>query len=425
MGQLIAGAAGPDRDEFMELAHAVERQVQQAAAQAQLAYTNNTDQQRVLQLISEAIASLWSVAQSSKDLDQGRRLASYVARSMLGAGPLQPLLSRHDVTEIMVNAPDRIFLQRTNGRVTQHSEAFYNDAHVRRILERLIDSAVGTTRVLDPQEGVQDISLRDGSRLHIVHPELSRGHHFILNIRRFTKSPHIQATSGATDLLETLVRAGATVVIAGLPGTGKTTLLRMILESLDPTTRIVLAEEVLETRVDLPNVAHLQTRHLRPQSTGIDLRSLVGAFLRMAPQRAVVGEVRDKEALAFIMTVTSGVPGLTTIHARDARGALVRLRLLAELAAERAPSDTLTQLISEGVDLVVHTARIGNSFSIDEIAAVEDPIETDRGWTFVTTPLLSAHQPLFGPTWALPPSLRLIHRFPELDEPLRTMPAAG
>jgi pilus assembly protein CpaF len=185
------------------------------------------------------------------------------------------------------------------------------------------------------------------------------------------------------------VRAGLTIVVAGPPGSGKTTLLSCLLATIDPRLRVVVAEEVFETDVALPNVAHMQTRPTRADRAEVDLRRLVSGFVRMAPDVAVVGEVRDREALPLLLTLSSGVQGFTTIHASSARHALSRLRFICQLAGNELGSDALTSLVSEVVDVVVHCSRRNAVPVVDEITAVEDLQTSSASTAFTLTTLFS------------------------------------
>src|SRR6185436_16336957 len=151
---------------------------------------------------------------------------------------------------------------------------------------------------------------------------------------------------------------------------------------LDPSLRVVVAEEVFEADVPLPNVASMQTRPGRVDRAPVDLRRLVSGFLRMAPDVAIVGEVRDREALPLLLTLSSGVKGFTTIHAGSARQALTRLRFICQLAdtANELPMAALNHLVSESIDVVVHTTRPGDAVRVTEVVAVED-LQTARDAT--------------------------------------------
>ncbi|MGH9112162.1 MAG: ATPase, T2SS/T4P/T4SS family, partial [Acidimicrobiales bacterium] len=155
---------------------------------------------------------------------------------------------------------------------------------------------------------------------------------------------------------------------------GKTTLLSCTAAELDPALRVVIAEEVFEADVPVPNVAQMQTRAMRSDRPAVDLRRLVAGFLRMAPDVAIVGEVRDREALPLLLTLSSGVTGFTTIHAGSARQALTRLRFICQLADTSGglPLAALNSLVSESVDVVVHCARTPDGPRVTEVAMVED-----------------------------------------------------
>ncbi len=303
-------------------------------------------------------------------------------RNLVGYGPLGPLLDDDDVWEIMINAPDLIFVKRHSGQSGYHNETFHDDAHVTRTLTKVLEDASTSHRKLDASEGLQDAQLDSGARLHIVHRDVGRGSHLIVNIRKFTGVAFRSLdelvergmlTAEAAAFLRACVHAQQSIVFAGPPGSGKTTMLSCCAAELDPTLRVVTAEEVFEVDVPLPNVASMQTRAARPDRPAVDLRRLVSGFLRMAPDVAIVGEVRDREALPLLLTLSSGVKGYTTIHAGSARQALSRLRFIAQLADTRSelPMSALNSLVTEAVDVVVHATRINGIPRVTEIAAVE------------------------------------------------------
>ncbi len=317
------------------------------------------------------------------DLTEPEALISRAMQNLTGYGPLASLLDDDDVWEIMINAPDAIFVKRHVGTSGYHHESFHDDDHVLRTMTRIVDRSSGAHRALDPTSGLQDAQLDNGARLHIVHNDIARGGHMIVNIRKFTgvafhtlrelvASDTLSAE--AADFLRACVRSKLSIIFAGVPGAGKTTLLSCCAAELDPTLRVVIAEEVFEADVPLPNVASMQTRGARPDRPAVDLRSLVGGFLRMAPDVAIVGEVRDREALPLMMTLSSGVTGFTTIHAGSARQALTRLRFVCQLADSSSdiPMAALNDLVSQAVDVVVHAVRTPAGPRVNQIACVED-----------------------------------------------------
>jgi pilus assembly protein CpaF len=338
------------------------------------------------------------------DYRKGRRLVDIAdpdaavdrsLRNLIGYGPLDPLLDDPDVWEIMINGPSSIFTKRHSGTGGYHSEVFHDDEHVARVLTKILDDASQSHRKLDPAEGLQDAQLVSGARLHIVHSDIGRDGHVLVNIRKFSGVQHRTVRELiALDMLDqptarflqACVRSGLSVLIAGPPGSGKTTLLGCLTAELDPRLRVVVAEEVFETDVPLPNVAHMQTRPARPDRKEVDLRRLVAGFLRMAPDVAVVGEVRDREALPLLLTLSSGVQGFTTIHAGSARQALSRLRFIAQLAETGSELSVaaLSALVSDAVDVVVHCARQGSDLKVTEVLAVED-LQVAAGTVAFTT----------------------------------------
>lgn len=339
---------------------------------------------------------------------QGLAVRAY--RNLAGYGPLEPLLADDDVWEIMINAPDAIFVRRHRGRSGYHDEVFHDGAHVLRTLTRILDNSSGSHRKLDPAEGLQDAQLENGARLHIVHGDLGRDGHVLVNIRKFTGVAYKSLSElvecsmldqTSANFLSAAVRSRLSILFAGRPGAGKTTLLSCCAAELDPSLRVVVAEEVFETDIPLPNVAHLQTRPARTDRKEVDLRRLVAGFLRMAPDVAIVGEVRDREALPLLLTLSSGVTGFTTIHAGSARQALSRLRFIAQLATGSSglPMNALSSLVSESIDLVVQCERSCDGVRVSEIAAVEDLQTGHESAAFTLTSVFSRTRPSAELVW--------------------------
>lgn len=364
----------------------IERKVQARAKEIALDLDDRSAAEALARLVDEEIRE-WN-----DDHRRGIRpfgltdvegLAERALRNLTGYGPLGPLLADDDVWEIMINGPDAVFVKRHRGPSGYHHEVFHDDEHVIRTLVKVLDRASAAHRKLDPSEGLQDAQLDDGARLHIVHGDIARGGHVMVNIRKFTGVAfrsldelveRAMLTGAAAGFLRACVRARLTIVFAGAPGSGKTTMLSCCAAELDPSLRIVVAEEVFEADIPLANVASMQTRAARPDRPGVDLRRLVSGFLRMAPDVAVVGEVRDREALPLLLTLSSGVQGFTTIHAGSARQALARLRFICQLsdASNELPMAALNSLVSESVDVVVHCQRTPDGPRVSTVTCVED-----------------------------------------------------
>ncbi|MFP4635643.1 MAG: CpaF family protein [Nitriliruptoraceae bacterium] len=385
----------------------IEQRVLQRAKEEALDLEDTGAMARLHELLREEVAQ-WSLDHKHGlrdfDLPDPDLVVERAERNLTGYGPLEPLLADDDVWEVMINAPDQIFVKRHQGVSGYHDESFHDDDHVIRTLSKILDDASSSHRKLDPAEGLQDAQLDDGARVHIVHRDVGRGSHLLVNIRRFTGVAFRSLdelvergmmTAQVARFLRAAARARLSTVFAGPPGSGKTTLLSCCTAELDPALRVVTAEEVFEADVPLPNVASMQTRAARPDRPGIDLRRLVAGFLRMAPDVAIVGEVRDREALPLLLTLSSGVKGFTTIHAGSGRQALSRLRFICQLADTRSelPLTALNQLVTEAVDLVVHTSRIDGVPQITEVLAVEDQQTGEGATAFTVSELFTRSRP--------------------------------
>jgi len=417
----------------------IEQRVLQRAKDESLDLDGQGTRTRLSELLADEV-SRWSLdfkhGLRDYDLPDPEMVVEKAQRNLTGYGPLEPLLADEDVWEIMINAPDQIFVKRHAGVSGYHDEAFHDDEHVLRTLTKILDDASTSHRKLDPSEGLQDAQLDSGARLHIVHRDIGRGSHLIVNIRRFTGVAFRSLdqlidrgmmTTQVGDLLRAVARAGLSTVFAGPPGSGKTTLLSCCAAELDPGLRVVTAEEVFEVDVPLPNVASMQTRAARPDRSEIDLRRLVSGFLRMAPDVAIVGEVRDREALPLLLTLSSGVQGFTTIHAGSARQALSRLRFICQLADTRSelPMTALNTLVTEAVDIVVHTSRVAGVPQVDEVIAVEDQ-QTGHGATaFTVTDLFARATPDAPLAWTGNVPVRCAHALSAAGIDLQRLLDAG
>jgi pilus assembly protein CpaF len=411
----------------------VELSVQARAKNDAIDLATTDGHERLRALISDELRR-WD-----DDVRHGRRsivitnpdlLALRAWRNLVQYGPLTDLLDDPDIWEIEINSPTEIFVKRHRGTSGYHHETFHDDEHVIRTLTKLLDDSSTSHRKLDSTEGLQDAQLDDGSRLHIVHGDLARGGHLMVNIRRFTGVPFTRLdqlvstdtlSHSAATFLATAIRCGTTTLFAGAPGSGKTTLLSCCLGELDPAKRVVIAEEVFEVDAPLPNVASMQTRAARADRPAVDLRRLVGGFLRMAPDIAVVGEVRDREALPLLLTLSSGIKGFTTIHSANARGALSRLRFLAQLSdAGALPHSALTTLVSDAVDLVVFSHRTESGPQVREIIAVEEQLVDASSGAFTVTDLFTRRSPSDPLEWTGLLPQRLAHLFSAAGSDLGT-----
>jgi pilus assembly protein CpaF len=277
-----------------------------------------------------------------------------------GFGALQPYLDDPGVEEIWINAPDRVFAARAG--VSERLPIRLTDEQVRDLVERMLHP---TGRRVDLSQPFVDASLPDGSRVHVVIPDITR-RHWSVNIRKFTPAYRdLDALVGLgslrrddADLLRGAVGAGRSVLISGPTHAGKTTLLAALIAACPVDHRVVTVEETFELGVDAPDIVALQGRQPSLEGTGeVSLRRLVKEALRMRPDRLVVGEVRDAEALDLVLALNTGVPGMASIHANTAKDALAKLAALPLLAGRNIDSSFVLPAIAAGVDLVVHCTR--------------------------------------------------------------------
>ncbi len=412
----------------------IEARVQARASQVALDPSDDRAEHLLGQMVIDEIRD-WNesfrIGTRPYELSDPETIARRALRNLTGFGPLAPLLEDDDVWEIMINSPDAIFVRRHRGRSGYHGEVFHDDEHVVRTLTKILDAATTAHRKLDPSEGLQDAQLDDGARVHIVHRDLARDGHIIVNIRKFTGVTfnsldelvdRSMLPRRLADFLGACVRARQTLVFSGAPGSGKTTMLSCCAAELDPELRVVVAEEVFEADIPQPNVACMQTRAARSDRDAIDLRRLVTGFLRMAPDIAIVGEVRDREALPLLLTLSSGVKGFTTIHAGSARQALTRLRFICQLGdtSNELPMAALNNLVSEAVDVVVHCRRTPEGPRVAEVACVEDLIGPADSPQFTVTDLFNSARGGSGIAWSGVVPTRLARAFADAGSDVRT-----
>lgn len=284
-------------------------------------------------------------------------VARQVVAALTGLGALQPLLDDPDIEEIWINGPDRVFVARDG--VSQHLPLTLDEREVRDLVERMLQS---TGRRVDLSSPFVDASLPDGSRLHVVIPDITRAH-WAVNIRKFRSGMRGlddlvrlgSLTRPAADLLDRCVRAGDNILISGATQSGKTTLLGALLGSAPPSERIVTVEETFELALDAPDWVALQCRQASLEGTGeVTLRRLIKEALRMRPDRLIVGEVREAEALDLLIALNSGLPGMCSLHANSAQDALAKLATLPLLAGRNIDASFVVPAVASSIDLVVH-----------------------------------------------------------------------
>ena len=280
-----------------------------------------------------------------------------VVATLTGFGPLQPFLDDPSVEELWINGPDRVFVAREG--VSERVDLALTELQVRELVERMLHS---TGRRVDLSSPFVDASLPDGSRLHVVIPDITRAH-WAVNVRKFRRGIRDlreltrlgSLTQQAAEFLHLCVRSGQNILVSGATQSGKTTLLGALLASARPDERVVTVEETFELSASSPDWVAMQCRQPSLEGTGeITLRRLIKEALRMRPDRLVVGEVREAESLDLLIALNSGLPGMCSIHANHARDALAKLSTLPLLAGRNIDAGFVVPTVASAIDVVAH-----------------------------------------------------------------------
>jgi pilus assembly protein CpaF len=306
-----------------------------------------------------------------------RQMLNEIASDVLGYGPIDPLLNDPDITEVMVNGPYDVYVERA-GRLKKTDTRFVDQVHLRRIIDKIVGQ-VG--RRVDEATPMVDARLPDGSRVNaVIHP-LAIGGPF-LTIRKFSVDPLTEAdlvrfgtmTQRVADFLRACVVGRLNVVISGGTGSGKTSTLNVLSSYLPDDERIVTVEDAAELQLHQDHVLSLEARPANIEGKGqIMIRDLVRNTLRMRPDRIVVGECRGGEALDMLQAMNTGHDGsLTTLHSNSPRDTLARLETMVLMAGFDLPVRAIREQIASAVDMIVHISRLRDgSRRITHITEVE------------------------------------------------------
>ncbi|MCU1472639.1 CpaF family protein [Amnibacterium sp.] len=292
-----------------------------------------------------------------------RQAERRIVAELSGFGPLQPLLDDPEIEEIWINGPTRVFVARSG--VAELTPLVLAEQEVRDLVERML---VTSGRRVDLSSPFVDASLPDGSRLHVVIPDITR-RHWAVNIRKFSdRVVDLEALvargslpSTAAEFLRASMLAGVNVLVSGATQAGKTTLLNALLAAGRPSDRVVTVEETFELRSPGRDAVAMQCRQPSLEGGGeVTLRRLIKEALRMRPDRLVVGEVREAEALDLLIALNSGIPGACSIHANSARDALTKLCTLPLLAGRNIDAAFVVPTVAACVELVVHCEMLAS-----------------------------------------------------------------
>ncbi|MBQ9011024.1 MAG: CpaF family protein [Bacilli bacterium] len=318
------------------------------------------------------------------DLSSNERSYIYnlIDNEISGYGPITELLKDKDITEIMVNGKDEIYIELNGQIIKDNSVSFVNDDHIVRVIQRLVQPL---GRNIDVAHPMVDARLEDGSRLNAVLPPLSLNGP-VLTIRKFKKElaniddflRNGTMTPYMARFLEACVHARLNIIIVGGTGSGKTTLLNVLSSFCSPNERIITIEDAAELKLKQEHVISLETRTTNYEGTGqITIRDLVINSLRMRPDRIIVGEVRGKEAFDMLQAMNTGHDGsMTTLHANGPEDSLNRLETMVLMTGIEIPVSAIREYIENAIDIVVQVQRLSDGrrrvTSINEITGIKD-----------------------------------------------------
>lgn len=373
-----SGGAAVNLEEFAEVKQKVHAAVINLVNESN--DINTYTQVEQAEFVREAIET----ALNEQDADIPRavrgRFIEEVFNDIIGLGPLEPLLADPDITEVMVNGYDKVYVE-IRGKIEQTDVKFRDNAHVMNVINRIV-SSVG--RRIDESSPMVDARLADGSRVNAVIPPVALSGPTI-TIRKFSKTP-----LGVSDLirfssvspqmmafLEACVKARMNIIVSGGTGSGKTTLLSVLSGFIPENERIVTIEDAAELRLQQKHVITLESRPANVEGAGaITIRDLVRNALRMRPDRIVVGEVRSGETLDMLQAMNTGHDGsLTTAHANSPRDLMSRLETMVLMSGMEMPVTAIREQVSSALDLIVHQARLRDGsrkiVSITEVVGME------------------------------------------------------
>ena len=384
-------------DNYQELKLAIHRRIvdEMSEAEQQFLTSNNHTRAEVEELITTYCQRVLDDNPMSVPRGERARIVADICDEILGLGPIEPLLKDETITEVMINGPKKIFVER-KGKLQLTNVQFHDDAHLMTIIERIV-APLG--RRIDESSPLVDARLADGSRVNAIVPPLSLIGPCV-TIRKFTKNPlSIDNLVGfgtlseeMADFLQACVKARLNIMVSGGTGSGKTTTLNVLSSFIPDKERIVTIEDAAELRLQQQHVVTLESRPANLEGKGaITIRDLVRNSLRMRPDRIIVGEVRSGEALDMLQAMNTGHDGsLTTGHANSPRDILSRLETMVMMAGMDLPVRAIREQIASALDLIIQQSRIQDGSRkityITEVQKMEgDTIVLQDLFTYVQT----------------------------------------
>jgi pilus assembly protein CpaF len=313
--------------------------------------------------VEEAARTLLGAEDVPMARQERLRLIADIADEVLGLGPIQPLLDDPTISEVMVNAPDRIYFERS-GVLYLSDKVFKDDSHILRVIEKIV---APLNRRIDERSPMVDARLPDGSRVNAIIPPLALDSP-VVTIRKFSREPYQvddlirfqTLTPEIVEVLKACITMRLNIIVSGGTGTGKTTLLNVLSSFIPATERVITIEDPAELQLRQRHVIRLETRPANIEGEGqITQRDLVKNALRMRPDRIVVGEVRAGEAFDMLQAMNTGHDGsLTTVHANTPRDAISRVENMVLMAGLELPAKAIREQVASAINLIVHLTRL-------------------------------------------------------------------
>lgn len=381
---VVQSESRPARDAYQELKTRIHRRLLDSLDLSNLA---RIPQEVLESEIRHAVEGLVQVESTPLNRMEREQLIIEVLNETLGLGPLEPFLHDPQISDILVNGSQQVYVERF-GKLELTDVVFKDNAHLLQIIDRIV-SKVG--RRVDESTPMVDARLPDGSRVNAIIPPVSLTGP-VLSIRRFGKDPlqmkdllaFQTLTPAMAEVMMGAVRARLNVLISGGTGSGKTTLLNILSGSIPSAERIITIEDSAELQLHQEHVVRLETRPASIEGTGlVSQRDLVRNALRMRPDRIIVGEVRGSEVLDMLQAMNTGHDGsLSTIHANSPRDALTRLETMVLMAGISIPERAMRQWICSALDLVIQLARLSDGtrkvVAVSEIVGMEGTVITTQ-----------------------------------------------
>lgn len=348
-------------------------------------YDSSLSDQELEELVTHRVRELLDAEATPLAAQEKMQVLRQIVDSILGLGPLEEFVRDPDVTEIMVNNADTIYVER-NGKLFLTEERFHDEEQLRRTIEKIV-ARVG--RRIDESSPYCDARLQDGSRVNAIIPPLAVDGPS-LTIRKFAPDPYGASdlvsfgtfSADVSDFLEACVRGRINTLVTGGTGAGKTTTLNVISSFIPEDERIITIEDAAELRLQQPHVVRLESRPPNIEGSGeVRIRDLVRNALRMRPDRIVVGEVRGGEALDMLQAMNTGHDGsISTVHANTPRDVLSRLETMVLMAGTELTVRAVREQVSSAVDLIIHQSRLKDGSRrvthVSEIVGMEGDVIT-------------------------------------------------